>query len=166
MVRLLPSFNFSRTPSTAGAAADSHGPNSAAVKPGAAATGGKPEMADVVRMGDTAVATLTVMELSAEDGAALLGQLLGRLAQSGATSIVLDLQNVQYIDSRCLGSLVAAANELSARSGAGRIALVNPAHGVEHLFRLTRLDRVFPIYSDVMTALKAIERLTAGPEHD
>jgi hypothetical protein len=40
----------------------------------------------------------------------------------------------------------------------GKIALANTANRVQYLFRLTRLDRVFPICQDVMSAIEAIER--------
>lgn len=113
-------------------------------------------IADVQLMGSTAVATLTVMELAADQGAALLADLLDDLAATGAQHFVLDIQNVQQMDSQCLGCLVEATNRLAARGG--KIALVNASHSVSYLFRLTRLDRVFPICPDVMAALNAVER--------
>ena len=79
----------------------------------------------------------------------------GTLAQLKTRHIVLDLQNVQFMDSACLGCLVEALN-LMAASG-GKIALANADHSVASLFRLTRLDRVFPICPDVMSALEAVE---------
>lgn len=118
------------------------------------------EIADVEYMGRSAVATFTVTELSDTHGAAMLADLLEELGNSGAQNFVLDLQNVQHMDSRCLGCLVEATNFLSARGG--KIALVNPAHTVQYLFTLTRLDRVFPICHDVIAALRAVERTSAA----
>jgi anti-sigma B factor antagonist len=113
-------------------------------------------VADITQMGTTVIATLTELELCGDLGAARLDHLLDRLHQSGCPNFILDLQNLRLIDSCCLGALVQATNRLA--TAGGRIALVNPAHSVEQLFRLTRLDRVFPIFKDVMTALRAIER--------
>jgi len=113
-------------------------------------------IAEIERIGPTAVATLTVTELSQEDGAEQLAQLLQDMAETGATHYVLDLQNVQHMDTTCLGCLVEALNRLSVHGG--KIALVNPLHSVHYIFRLTRLDRVFRICSDVPTALDAVER--------
>ena len=107
-------------------------------------------------IGPVAVATLTVTELTQDDGVVQLTELLDDLAQSGAKHFVLDVCNVQHMDSSCLGCLVEALNRMAADGG--RIALVNAERGVEYLFRMTRLDRVFPICSDVMAALKAMER--------
>ena len=44
------------------------------------------------------------------------------------------------------------------KEAGGRIALVNASANVEYLFKLTRLDRVFPICRDVMKAIEAVER--------
>jgi anti-sigma B factor antagonist len=114
-------------------------------------------IADVQLMGASAIATLTVTELTRGSGETQLAELLDELMQSGATDFVLDVQNVQYMDSACLGCLVAALNAQSARGG--HIAMVNADRSVQYLFRLTRLDRVFPICTDVLSALSTLERL-------
>jgi len=90
----------------------------------------------------------------------MLTELLDELEQTGAIHFVLDIQNVQFMDSACLGCLVQALNRM-ARTG-GRIALANTANSVQYLFRMTQLDRVFPICSDVMAALTAVERPQRG----
>ncbi len=110
-------------------------------------------------IGPVAVATLTVTELTQDDGVVQLTELLDDLAHSGAKHFVLDVCNVQHMDSSCLGCLVAALNRMAADGG--RIALVNADHAVAYLFRMTRLDRVFPVCSDVMAALDAMERASA-----
>jgi len=114
------------------------------------------KIAEVQRMGASAVATLTVTELTQERGVLMLTDLLDELEETGATHFVLDIQNVQFMDSACLGCLVDALNR-KAQSG-GRIALANTANSVQYLFRMTQLDRVFPICADVMAALAAVER--------
>ncbi len=113
-------------------------------------------IATIEFIGAVAVATLTVTELTQDDGVVQLTELLDDLAQSGAKHFVLDVCNVQHMDSSCLGCLVEALNRMA--TNGGRIALVNADHSVAYLFRMTRLDRVFPICSDVMAALKAMER--------
>lgn len=117
-------------------------------------------IAEIQLMGEIAIATLTVTELSQEAGAEALAELLAELAETGAAHFVLDVDSVQFMDSACLGCLVEALNRLSARGG--RIALANSNHSVHYIFRLTRLDRVFMICSDVMHAIDAVERRQAG----
>jgi anti-sigma B factor antagonist len=141
------------------ASAESTPASSAAAPPVATSPAGSPHsagIADINRMGNTIVATLTELELCGDAGAAKLDDMLDTLHQSGCTNFILDLVNVRLIDSCCLGTMVQTANRLAAEGG--KIALVNPAHSVEQLFRLTRLDRVFTIHKDVMTALQALER--------
>ena len=106
-------------------------------------------------MGDTVVATLTVTELAGDTGATRLADLLYELGQVGVKHFVLDIQNVQFMNSACLGCLVEALNRMARTKG--KIALVNPANSVQSLFRITRLDSVFLIYHDVMAALQAVE---------
>src|SRR6185503_3496684 len=64
------------------------------------------KIAEVHRMGPTAVATLTVTELTQEKGVELLADLLDELAETGAKHFILDIQTVQFMDSACLGCLV------------------------------------------------------------
>ena len=113
-------------------------------------------IATIDRIGPTAVATLTVPSLSRNHGVSLLMELFDEVSQFGAQSLVLDLQNLEYLDSVCLGCLVQALNH--AVQGGGRIALVNTDGHVQNLFRVTQLNRLFPICHDVPTALTAIER--------
>ena len=114
-------------------------------------------IATLEMVGTAVVATLTVTELTQDDGVIQLTELLDDLAQTGAKHFVLDVCNVQYMDSSCLGCLVQALNRMAAADG-GQIALVNADHNVQYLFRMTRLDRVFRICSDVLTALKIMEK--------
>ena len=113
-------------------------------------------IAKLDRIGPTAVATLTVTELSTSEGVALLSDLFDDVTHSGASSLVLDIQNLEYMDSVCLGCLIKALNH--AVHGGGRIAVVNAEGNIQDLFRVARMDRLFPICHDVSTALAAIER--------
>jgi anti-anti-sigma factor len=135
--------------------------------------------------GQTLIVTMTVNTLSGPDAIELVQEITGKLkaeaqaaeaAQAAAESkpsargsvrgpeappvpvrhIVLDLQNVQYMDSGCIGVLVELMTRL--QNAGGRIALVNADPNVEYLFKLTRLDRLFPICRDVMRAIDAVER--------
>ena len=113
-------------------------------------------IADIEVMADIAVATLTQPILGQPDGPELLSELMLDLSESGADHFILDLQNVTMMDSACLGCLVEAVNKMAAKGG--KIALVNPHMNVSDLFRLTRLDRVFPICKDVLAAMNAVRR--------
>ncbi len=115
-------------------------------------------IATIDHIGPTAVATLTVTALATTEGVGLLLELFDDVSHSGARSLVLDVQNLEFVDSACLGCLVQALNNAIAEGG--RIALVNTEGAVQELLRATRLDRLFPICHDVPAALTAIERAT------
>ncbi len=113
------------------------------------------------RLGQTLVATLTVDSLAGHDSIALAAEVYDKVMGDGETPtgirhIVFDVQNVQYMDSMCVGVFVELLTKLQELGG--RIALVNADQNVEYLFKLTRLDRLFPICRDVMKAIDAVER--------
>lgn len=121
-------------------------------------------IAEVEYVGDTAVATLTVTDLTADMSAEQLANLIHRLTETRTAGIVLDIQNVQHIDSTCLSCMVDACNRLAADGG--KIALANAHQNVQHVFKLTRLDRVFPICPDVMAAINTVERQSRSSEFE
>lgn len=77
---------------------------------------------------------------------------LERLAQEQA-DIVLDMSGVVFIDSSCLGALVAMAKVLRGRDGDIKLSLLS--EDVLSIFQITRLDRVFGIYDSVEEAIAA-----------
>ncbi|MCA9280268.1 MAG: STAS domain-containing protein [Phycisphaeraceae bacterium] len=121
-------------------------------------TGEERSLATYDRLGETLVATLTARTLSGPEASACVAELLENLrGPSGTcTHVVLDLQNVEYMDSACIGVLVELLTRL--QQVGGQIALVNADPNVEYLFKLTRLDRLFPICRDVMKAIEVVER--------
>ena len=128
----------------------------------AAEVHGTGELASFDRFGQTIIATLKETTLSGNEAAALVVSLTDKLTAPGqvpARHVVLDLQNVDYMDSACIGVLVELLTRL--QKAGGRVALVNAAANVECLFKLTRLDRLFPICRDVMRAIEAVERHAA-----
>ncbi len=113
-------------------------------------------LATLEKLGQTVVVTVTVTEISGLDAKTLIADLLQHIGAGGIRHVVFDLQSVSYMDSACIGALVEMLTLLQ-KSG-GRIALTNAAQSVSYLFRLTQLDRVFPICRDVMEAITAVER--------
>lgn len=72
--------------------------------------------------------------------------------EDGADRVILDLQQVDFIDSSGLGAIVAAMKQL----GAGRkLDLAGLTPNVESVFRLTRMDTVFALYPTLDAALMA-----------
>lgn len=73
----------------------------------------------------------------------------------GSDTVVLDLSQVQFIDSSGLGAIVAAMKQMGQSR---KLALAGLTPTVEKVFRLTRMDSVFSVFStleEALTELKA-----------
>ena len=72
------------------------------------------------------------------------------LTDDGPERVVLDLGNVDFLDSSGLGAVVAAMKQM----GTGRkLELAGLTPTVKKVFSLTRMDTVFTIHPDAQTAL-------------
>jgi len=77
---------------------------------------------------------------------------MAEIINQGEAQILLNLSEVQFIDSSGLGALLSLLRQLGER---GNLMLCGIAENVMNLFRLTRLNRVFQIYPDEAQALAA-----------
>jgi anti-sigma B factor antagonist len=77
-----------------------------------------------------------------------LGELLSRCARPGVARLLLDLRSVEFMDATALSALVYAFRTMDAE-----LALVAPRERVRRLLRMTELDRLFDVYTDVSGAL-------------
>ena len=72
---------------------------------------------------------------------------------AGNTTIILDLSNVEFIDSSGLGAIVSSLKTIGP---AGDLVICGARDSVMSLFRLTRMNRVFQIFSTEDEALTAL----------
>ena len=70
--------------------------------------------------------------------------------EGGCTYLILDMKRVAFIDSSGLGVLVGALRRAKERSGSVR--LVCERDNILKIFRITGLDKVFPIFADIAEA--------------
>ncbi|MBA2320181.1 MAG: STAS domain-containing protein [Deltaproteobacteria bacterium] len=101
-----------------------------------------------------AVVVITVTALRVDS--AVIAQFVqtAGTALDGARRAVLDLSGVPFLDSTALGALVGLRKRLGAEGG---IAIAGAQPAVRNLFRLTRLDTVFPLFATVADAVAASE---------
>ncbi len=85
------------------------------------------------------------------DTAPGLKEQLHEIARTGAESVVVDMQAVDFIDSSGLSALVSGLKALRQQGGA--LNLSQPQTQALTALRLTMLDRVFPIFTSVEEAL-------------
>ncbi|MDO8519946.1 MAG: STAS domain-containing protein [Deltaproteobacteria bacterium] len=67
-------------------------------------------------------------------------------APLSSEKIVLDFSKVEFIDSACLGALVAVARKL--RKNGGDVRIASPLEEVRSIFQITRLDKIFQIFAN------------------
>lgn len=82
-----------------------------------------------------------------------LKQYILDMIESGENNIVVQLQEVKFVDSSGLGALLAGYKHAATKSG--KLALSNMQRQVLSMFELTRLNRVFEIYSDLDEAFSS-----------
>jgi anti-sigma B factor antagonist len=75
---------------------------------------------------------------------------LVELIHDGCTHVVIDLDQVGFIDSSGLGVLVSALRRSREKDGA--VSIVCSRDAVLKIFRITGLDKVFPIYASAEEA--------------
>ena len=66
--------------------------------------------------------------------------------QSGASTVLIDFENVSFMDSSGLGALVGAFKALRAHGGNLCVCSINEQ--IRILFELTSMDRVFDIFQN------------------
>jgi len=72
-----------------------------------------------------------------------LGDLLVGVIDRGASMLVVDLSDVEFVDSQGLGALLRGTRRLGA--GKERFRLVVPAPEIRRVFQITALDQIFPL---------------------
>lgn len=74
--------------------------------------------------------------------------------RNDATTVVLNLANVAFVDSSGLGAIVGAMKQLPSNKSL-RLSGLTPT--VAKVFQLTHMDTIFDIYTDVDAALEGQE---------
>jgi anti-sigma B factor antagonist len=80
--------------------------------------------------------------------------LLG-LLRNDKKKVVIDLENVDHIDSTGLGALVRVKREIDKRSG--HLAIGGATDSIEKMLKTTRLDEVLKLYPEVKGAVEDIK---------
>ena len=106
------------------------------------------------RLGEVLVVKPMVSRIDASSAAAFKAMLNERI-QEGQQRIVLNLSEVDFIDSTGLGAIVSS---LKAVGATGEIAISNPQETVMSLFRLTRMNRVFQILPSEEEAVASLSK--------
>jgi anti-sigma B factor antagonist len=90
-----------------------------------------------------------------------LRNLVSQLVQSGHPRIILNLEQVDYIDSVGLSSLVSSYS--STRKQGGDLKLLHLTKRVRDLLQITRLITIFESFENLEDAQQSFDRPTAAP---
>jgi anti-sigma B factor antagonist len=103
---------------------------------------------------------VTVLDLSGRitlgEGSVQVRDAIRNLIGKGQKHILLNLEDVNYIDSSGLGELVSAYT--SARNQGAALKLLKLTKKVHDLLQLTKLYTVFDIYDDEATAISSFNK--------
>jgi len=103
--------------------------------------------------------SVTVVDFSGRitlgDGSALLRKTLRDLLEDQRTRIVLNLGDVDYIDSSGIGELVSGYTSVKNRGG--ELKLLNLTKKVHDLLQITKLYTVFEVHSDEHAAVRSFQ---------
>lgn len=80
-----------------------------------------------------------------------LKQELSQIIDDGCLDIIVDLDGLDFIDSSGLGVLVSSLRTV--KELGGTIRLVCSKNGILKIFRITGLDKVFPVFATVEEAV-------------
>ncbi len=87
-----------------------------------------------------------------ESAERLSNELGSLLSDEHVEGVILDLENINYMDSTGLGELVGYLGRF--QDSGKRLKLVNPNITIKRLLQLTRLDQVFKVYTSEEEALE------------
>jgi anti-sigma B factor antagonist len=110
------------------------------------------------------VAGVTIVDISGRielgEESAAVRDIVSNLLSTGHKHILLNLGEVNYIDSSGLGILVSSFT--SARKQGGELKLLNLTNKVSDLMQITKLYTVFDISNDEAAAVKSFGQSTAA----
>ena len=90
-------------------------------------------------------------KLALDDGCLLLRETIRAFLDAGQLRILLNLERLDFLDSAGLGELV--RTHVAVRARGGQLTLINPSRNVRQLLRVTKVDQVFDIAPDDLSAL-------------
>ncbi len=111
-----------------------------------------------MRLNERMIAGVTILDLEGRltfTAGAEMGRRVQALLVGGTTQLVLNLEDVSYIDSAGLGAMVEAFTV--ARHKAVRLKLLNPTERTRHLLEITGLARIVETFDSEAAALASCE---------
>lgn len=110
-----------------------------------------------VKLNNRQVGDVTVLDAAGRitlgEGASMLRDAIKELTAKGETKILLNLSEVNYIDSSGIGELVAGFTTVS--NAEGQLKLLGLSKRVKDLLQITKLYTVFEVFDDEAAAVRS-----------
>jgi len=110
-----------------------------------------------VKLGTRQVGDVTVIDAAGRitlgEGASAFRDLIRDLANKGSQKILLNLNEVSYIDSSGIGELVSGFTTITNHGGS--LKLVGLSKRVKDLLQITKLYTVFEVFEDESAAVRS-----------
>jgi anti-sigma B factor antagonist len=113
-----------------------------------------PDGFEVEQAGQLVTAHLRAAEVAHDDMQSLVQECIEKIRYDKAQNFLFDLEEVEFLASACIGSLVEFLQEVE--HCRGQIALVHCQENVAFLFKVTRLDHVFNMFDDIEEAIESL----------
>lgn len=111
---------------------------------------------DIKTQNDVTIATLADQKILDELSISQIGQKLnGLAAEADPPKLVINFENVTHMSSSALGMLITLHKRV--REAHGELRLCNIQPTITEVFKITRLDEIFEIQSDVDSAVESIQ---------
>ncbi|MFQ3550063.1 MAG: STAS domain-containing protein [Armatimonadota bacterium] len=75
---------------------------------------------------------------------------------TGQKHLIINMENVSYMDSSGFGALLSATKRL--RPVGGTVSLVNCNQSIKRILQITKLDTIFSVYTDIDSAIANIPK--------
>ncbi len=115
---------------------------------------GSAEYSGVSRRSPVVVVLPEMSMMQEEKHEEAINEIRSTIKSNANVLLVLDFSNVQHITSMGMGSLIKLQNELKARGGT--IVLAGVPASIAEVFRITKVDRLFPMYTSVPSAIAGV----------
>ena len=104
------------------------------------------------RIGDVSVLDVSG-RITLGEGSSILRESLRDCASARQAKVLLNLEDVNYIDSSGIGELVSGYTNI--QDGGGELKLLNLTKRVKDLLQITKLYTVFEVFDDEATAIQS-----------
>lgn len=108
---------------------------------------------DIEQDGQIVTAKLHQAEVAFNQMQELVDACMDKMRYDKAQHFVFDMTAVEFLASACIGSLVQLLQDIEQHRG--QIALAGCQENVAFLFKVTRLDSVFPMFDEVDEAVES-----------